>query len=238
MNQREQVIEELEKRKGIATLGMLYQAVDTRAWQAKDTAASIRRIVQDTKYFFKLKTGLYGLNTYRDKLGHLINENQPAEKRDELNHYYYQGLLLEIGNAKKGIKTFAPNQDKNQTFLHTTLGEMRKLQAVYPFSYADTVARACMIDVVWFNRRKMPYAAFEVEHSTDFTSALSKYIALQDFNIEFYVVANQNKRRQFDEKISRDECEPIKDRVQFMNYDKLVQWHGQTMAIAYLGDMP
>ncbi len=95
-----------------------------------------------------------------------------------------------------------------------------------------------MIDVVWFNRRNMPYAAFEVEHSTDFTNALSKYIALQDFNIKFYIVSNQSRGHEFKEKISRDEYHPIQKRVEFINYDKLANWHGQSMKTNLLGDLP
>ena len=237
MSQRDQVIEVMENQGGFATLGQLNQRVDCSSWETCTPYATIRRIVQNKKYFFRIRPGLWGLNTYQEKLGALLYENQSAEKREKLDHYYYQGLLLEIGNIQK-YQTFAPNQDKNKTFLHTTLGETRELQQIHQFSYQNIVERACMIDVIWFNRRNMPYAVFEVEHSTDFTNALSKYVALQDFNTKFYIVSNQSRGREFKDKILRDEYRPIKERVGFIDYDKLATWHGQSMQTNRLGQMP
>lgn len=187
--------------------------------------------------FFKIKPGLWGLNTYHKKLEHLTLDKVTPAKKEELNHSYYQGLLLQIGNIGK-YQTFVPHQDKNKGFLNTTLGDTRKLQLCHPFSYKNTVKRASMVDVIWFNRRDMPYAAFEVEHTTDFTAALSKYIALQDFNTKFYIISNQTREQEFNERIQRDEYHPIKSRVKFMDYEKLATWHGRNMQISCLGELP
>jgi len=238
MTQRNQIIQVMEKLGGVATLGQLNREVDCGGWKTKTPYASIRRIVQDKRYFFKIRPGLWALKTHRKKLRHLAGENQTPEKREQSDHAYYQGLLLEIGGIK-GYETFAPDQDKNRVFYGaTTLGEMRKLQSIYPFSYDDIVKRARMIDVIWFNKRRLPYAAFEVEHSTDFTEALSKYLMLQDFNTKFCVVAHQAKKRRFEEKMSRSEYQPIKGRVQFINYDKLADWHSKSMEAHAHRDMP
>ena len=237
MTQREQVIEVMEGLNGAATLLKLNQTVDFSGWKAKSPYANIRRIVQDDRYFFKIKPGLWGLNTHRKMLGHLIAENESTERKNQLDHYYYQGLLLEIGNMQN-YQTFIPDQDKNKNFLGTTLGEVRNLEKIHSFSYQSTIDRARMVDVIWFNKRNMPYAAFEVEHSTDFTNALSKYIALQDFNTKFYVVAGQYKKRQFEEKISRDEYLPIKYRVTFIDHEKLASWHSHSVEVNRLGDLP
>lgn len=237
MTQRNQVIGVMEKLNGIATLGTLYQKVDFSSWKTTTPYESIRRIVQDKNYFFNVKPGLWGLNTHRQEFSHLISTNQSPTEKEKSNHYYYQGLLLEIGNIKN-FQTFIPDQDKNKDFLGTTLGEMRKLEHIHPFSYQETVNRARMVDVIWFNQRNMPYASFEVEHSTDFTGALSKYIALQDFNTKFYVVANQHKKEQFEKIILRDEYFPLKRRVEFIDYEKLATWHSHSMQVTRLGDLP
>ncbi len=237
MGQREQVIQVMEQLGGVATLGMLNQKVNVQNWNTDTPYASIRRIIQDTQYFFKIKSGLWALNSHRDQLGHLTHKNKTPAQKAELDHYYYQGLLLEIGNVKN-YQTFIPNQDKNKEFLKTTLGEIRKLKTIYPFSYKDTVNRARTVDVLWFNRRNMPHAFFEVENSTDFTNALSKYIALQDFKAEFYVVANKIKNRQFAQKIVRDEYVPIRDRVKFLDYEELIDWHSDSMQINRFGELP
>ena len=238
MNQHDQVIQVMERLGGVATLGRLNKEVDVSNWKTKTPYASIRRIVQNQRYFFRIKPGLWGLNACREKLVHWTDENQPAKKIEERDHSFYQGLLLQIGKAQ-GYKTFVPNQDKNKDFLGATLGKVRDLQDIYQFSYEETVRRARMIDVIWFHKeRRMPYAAFEVEHSTDFTGALSKYIALQDFNTKFYIAASQVRKRQFDEKISRTEYAEIKKRVEFINYDKLADWHGKSMEDYRFRDMP
>ena len=237
MNQQQQVIQTMEQLGGFATLGALNQKMDVTGWNTNTPYASIRRIVQNKKYFFKIKPGLWALNAYREKLGVLLGEKQTPRQKAELDHYYYQGLLLEIGNVKN-FRTFIPNPDKNKTFLQTTLGDLRNLECMHQFGYREIVERAQLIDVVWFNRRRMPYAAFEVEHTTDFTGALSKYIALQDFNTKFYVVSGPERKRQFENKISRDEYHPIRARVKFLDYEKLGTWHGQSMEIARMGEMP
>ena len=234
--QRNQVIDVMEKLNGVATLGTLYKKVDVSGWGTKTPDDTIRRIVQEKKYFSNIKLGLWGLNTHREMFEHLIAGDEPTKKKTESEHYYYQGLLLELGNIQ-GYQTFSPDQDKNKDFLGNTLGETRTLEKIYPFGYAETIRRARTVDVIWFNRRNMLHSVFEVEHSTDFTNGLSKYIALQDFHTEFYVVASPNKEAQFKNKISRDEYLPIKCRVKFMSYKNLVKKHEKQMRIKQFKDL-
>ena len=53
MTQYEQVIDVMRNNGGYATLGFLNQKVDVSKWESKTPFASIRRIVQDEKYFSK-----------------------------------------------------------------------------------------------------------------------------------------------------------------------------------------
>ena len=46
-----------------------------------------------------------------------------------------------------------------------------------------------------FNRRKMPTYAFEIETTTNFTEAFSRYFALQDFHIEFCIIADKGREK-------------------------------------------
>lgn len=237
MNQTEQVISVMERLGGVSTLGRLYQTVDSSGWSTATPFATIRRIVQNERHFFKIKAGLWALNTHKEQLGHLINPGATAQKREELDHYYYQGLLLEIGNVKQH-QTFVPSQDKNKSFLDTTLGKVRKLEEIHRFGYERIVRRARTIDVIWFNRRNMPEAVFEVEHTTNFRGALSKYIELQDFNVKFYIIANPNRHRQYMNTISNDEYHPIKGRVKFLDYDQLAGWHSNIMQSVAFAELP
>lgn len=228
--QYNQVIQVMEQLGGYATLGMLNQKVDCNGWRTRTPYATIRRIVQEQKEFFRIRPGLWALETYRKKLGHLLDKKQSSKKQEERNHSYYQGLLLDTGNLR-GFQTFIPNQDKNQSFLKTTLGALRSRDTIPQFSYKKILDRVCRIDVIWFKDRDepngiyMPYAVFEVEHSTDFTGSLSRYLMLQDFNVKLYVVSSHVKEQEFKNKLSRVEYGPISRRVKFVDYELVGKWY-------------
>ncbi|MDP2918178.1 MAG: hypothetical protein Q8N68_01625, partial [bacterium] len=108
----------MEQRGGFATLGHLNQEVlkvPGVEWKTKTPFASIRRIVQDERFFFKVKPGLWALLSHKNKLPLEIfpTEIVPKLEQELFNHSYYQGLLVEIGNLKKH-ETFVPSQDKNK----------------------------------------------------------------------------------------------------------------------------
>ena len=61
MKQHEAVIKVMENNGGFSTLGFLYQNVlkiPDVEWKTKTPFASMRRIVQDERFFFKIKPGL------------------------------------------------------------------------------------------------------------------------------------------------------------------------------------
>src|SRR3990167_8387237 len=114
MKQHEAVIKVMEQDGGFATLGHLNQEVlkvSDVEWKTKTPFASIRRIVQDERFFFKIKPGLWALRSHRNKLPLEIfpTDIVPRAEQKLFNHSYYQGLLVEIGNLKK-YKTFVPSQ--------------------------------------------------------------------------------------------------------------------------------
>jgi hypothetical protein len=235
MKQYEAVIKVMEDNGGYATLGFLYQnAIKVKGciWKTKTPFASIRRIVQDKRYFFKIKPGLWALNDYKGKLPFNIpiNKANQITENDEFNHTYYQGLLVEIGNIKK-YDTFVPNQDRNKHYLNKTLNDIITLHVFYNFSYDHINNKARTVDVSWFNNRKMPCYLFEIEYSTNIQNSLLKYVELQDFNIKFYIISDKLRKREYDSKISLNAFHPIKNRVTFMDYDKLAEWHTKTAEI-------
>src|SRR3990172_4631211 len=138
MKQHEAVIKVMEEHGGYATLGQLNQSVfkvKGCEWKTKTPFASIRRIVQDERFFFKIRPGLWALKAYKDKLPPEIlpAKNQPKAKQEEYSHTYYQGLLVELGNFKN-YRTFVPNQDKNKLYLGRKLSEFTTIPAIYDFS--------------------------------------------------------------------------------------------------------
>ncbi|HCL00510.1 MAG TPA: hypothetical protein DHW42_10465 [Candidatus Marinimicrobia bacterium] len=224
----------MEENGGFATLGFLNQKVlkvPNCEWKTKTPFASIRRIVQDERFFFKIKPGLWALKSYKDVIlkKYPINSGKLEEEK-EFNHSYYQGLLVEIGNIKN-FQTFVPNQDKNKKFLNRTLKEITSIEYIFNFSYDNIINRAKTVDVVWFNKRKLPNFMFEVEHTTNINESLLKFYDLQDFNINFYIVADNNRKREYEQKISTDVFEVVKNKTKFLDYDKLAEWHTKSFEI-------
>ncbi|MEK7115266.1 MAG: hypothetical protein AAB847_02820 [Patescibacteria group bacterium] len=235
MKQHEAVIKIMERNGGFATLGYLNQEVlrvPGVEWKTKTPFASIRRIVQDERFFFKIKPGLWALLSHRDKLSPEIfpTDIVPKSEQELFNHSYYQGLLVEIGNLKK-YETFVPSQDKNKKFLGKTLSEVSSQENFYQFGYDHIVRKAKTVDVCWFNIRKMPSVLFEIEHSTDIQNSLLKFNELQDYNTNFFIVADKVRKAEYTGKLALNAFVPIKSRVQFMDYDKLSDWHTKTFEI-------
>lgn len=236
MKQYEAVIKVMEQNGGFATLGFLNQEVLKVLgveWKTKTPFASIRRIVQDERFFFKIKPGLWALLSHKNKLPRDILSTDVVPKREQelFNHSYYQGLLVEVGKLKQ-YETFVPSQDKNKRFLGKTLGEISSQTDFHQFGYDHIVRKAKTIDVCWFNARKMPSTLFEVEHSTDIQNSLLKFVELQDFNTKFFIVADKARKAEYKGKIELNAFVPIKARVQFMDYDVLSELHTKTFEIA------
>jgi hypothetical protein len=240
MKQHDAVIKIMEHNGGFATLGFLYQKVlkvPNVEWKTKTPFASIRRIVQDDRFSFKIRPGLWALHSYKNILPPDIFPIKitPKVEQEVFNHSYYQGLLVEIGNLKK-YNTFVPNQDKNKIFLGKTLGEISSQESFYHFGYDHIIRKARTVDVCWFNIRKMPSVLFEVEYSTDIQNSLLKFVELQDYNTKFFIVADKARKKEFTDKLFLNAFVPIKTRVQFMDYDKLSEWHTKTFEIVSLED--
>ncbi|MBF0473712.1 MAG: hypothetical protein HQK93_08275 [Nitrospirae bacterium] len=207
MTQYEAVKKTMEENGGYATLAFLNQNVLKNTdckWGTKTPFASIRKIVQDKRFFFKIKPGLWALLSYKKKLPIEIlpSKETPIKEQEIYNHSYYQGLLVEIGNLKK-FDTFVPHQDKNKKFLGKPLKDISSINDFYNFGYKRIVDRAKTIDVSWFNERKMPNTLFEIEHSTDFVNSLTKFSDLQDFNISFFIVADKIRKSDYERKLSQ-----------------------------------
>lgn len=232
MKQYEAVIKVMEANGGYATLGFLNQEVlkvEGCKWKTDTPFASIRRIVQDERFFFKIRPGLWALKSYKSKLPPEIlpTNEQPKAKQEEYNHTYYQGLLVEIGNLRNH-KTFVPNQDKNKLFLGKRLCDITTVPDMYKFGYEHIVNRAKTIDVAWFNERNMPANLFEIEHSTAIHNSLLKFVELQDFYTNFCIVANDVRKKEFQVKLSFEAFKPICKRVGFWSYDDVAELHSKT----------
>ena len=238
MTQAQAVIETIDMLGGIATLNQINQHVfdvEDCVWKTKTPFASVRRIVQQTKGIYKIKPGLYALETHRKQLEQdgitvQTEKNKNSEEVKAFNHSYYQGLLLEIGRMRH-LDTFVPNQDKNKMFIKTPLGEIRTLQAIPQYSYADLVERSSTIDVIWFNDHRMPHSFYEIEHSTDIQNSLLKFNDLKDFSARMVIVADEKRHAEFGSKMNYAAFNVLREnkRVAFLSYESLDKQYEQEL---------
>ena len=237
MTQPQAVIETIEMLGGVATLNQINQHVfeiTDCQWGSKTPFASIRRIVRHTNGIYRIKPGLYALESHRKELennGIIVqNEhNQDSEIVQTFNHAYYQGILLEMGKMHH-LDTFVPDQDKNKQFLNQELlGNLRTIQSIPEYTYPRLVKRSSTVDVIWFNDRQMPHSFFEVEHSTDIQNSLLKFIDLQDFAARMVIVADEKRHHEFDSKMHYAAFSQYADkkRVDFLSYESLGKQYEQ-----------
>ena len=145
--QYEAVIEVMKENGGFATLGQLYQQVlkvPNVEWRTKTPFASIRRIVQDSRFFFKIKPGLWVIKELQDKL--------PQE-------------LLR-------------------------------------------------------------------QSKTNIQNSLVKFVELQDFYSNFFIIADKVRQSEFHSKILLSAFKPIVPRIKFVNYEQVSAWHTKIFEIS------
>ncbi len=69
----------------------------------------------------------------------------------------------------------------------------------------------------------MPNSLFEVEHSTDFQNSLIKFSDLKDFYSRMIIVADDNRKREFSQKIQSSVFVDVSKRIDFLGYESLVK---------------
>jgi len=232
MTQREAVIEAMRANGGYATLGQLYKEalkIPGVRWETKTPFKSINRIVQNPKYFYRIRPGLWALLEDKDKLPADLKQKPEPES----DHTYYQGLLVELGNFRKQ-QTFVPKQDRGKPFLGKPLGRLVTLEDIYPFTYPEIVRRAAAVDVIWFSPRKFPSEFIEVENTTDMNGAFLKFVMFDAFYSAFRVVAPAARRTEFESKLAHPSFESIARRTKFTSYDVVTDMHtkaGEAIAL-------
>lgn len=66
-------------------------------------------------------------------------------------------------------------------------------------------------------------------------NSLLKYLELQDFNIEFWIVADESRKRLFESKIALTAFDVIRQRVKFLDYEKLSNTHQREYELRLVG---
>lgn len=239
--QTDAVIEAMQRQGGFATLRTLYEEapnIEGISWTTKTPQASIRHIVQDERYFFKIEPGLWALKTHLQRLPRSIINLLPGEasneKRESTRHYYYQGMLLEIGNLKK-MGTYVPPQDKRKSYTDKTLGDVATVSRLPEFTWPDIIKKIASIDVIWMKDR-FPASVFEVENTTTFERSFAKFGELSNFIITMVIVAPSTRKEEFNSYISHSLYRDLRRRVMFLSYEAVEQCYATTLSAICFGN--
>lgn len=224
-SQENQVIEVLRQEGGYATLKRLNEIIDFSTWKTKTPEASVRRIVQVSNQIFRIQPGLWALEEMRDVvLNHFELKEGNKKSEEQFTHGYYQGLLVEIGKFRQQ-QTYIPAQDKSRKFIDQCLGEMADITILPHFTYDNLLKKAKTVDVIWLNERNMPSNFYEIEHTTDIKNSLSKFYELQDFHAGFYIVADNFRKKEFEDKLHVSMFSAIEKRVKFIDYQRVSEMY-------------
>ncbi len=93
------------------------------------------------------------------------------------------------------------------------------------FTYDNILRKAKTVDVIWFNERGLPSDFYEIEHTTDIKKSLTKFYELQDFFAGFFIVADKQRKEEFEDKLHVSIFSPIVDRVRFLDYQRVVSMY-------------
>ena len=209
---------------GYAPLKLIYRKFseeyrDAKNVQGKSPNASLRHEALSNSRFERIGVGVYAL---RSRVPSLSFAPDPQTKKEKVTrrHSDIQGMLLEIGNTRDLVAD-TYTADRKAQFQNKTLGNIATMGKMPFFTYKPIVDAVRHVDVAWFNDRKFPMKVFEVEHTSDFRNALTKFCQLQDFKLTFCCVAEEAKKNKFLRVVEFSAYSAIRDRCEFIAYEKV-----------------
>ena len=207
---------------GHASLAVICRDIPKyREMTGKTPGQTVKERVQRDLRFVRIGFGVYALKSYRDENQlPMVPVAKTAEQKAVRRHAAIQGMLIEIGNNTPGIEnTYTP--DKGEVFDNKRLGSIATLEKMPSFTFPEVVKKASRVDVAWFNARRYPAYVFEVEHSTNFLGAMTKFCELQDFQTRFCCVAESRREKQFHDACGMAAFAAIADRCEFYSYEQV-----------------
>ena len=152
-----------------------------------------------------------------------------------VSHECIEMRLLELGNML-GFKIYTADSGKKCG--DRQLGELTNLS---PEELPRNITRE-KIDVVWYYKAGAHYKLFEVVLTTDIRTSLTKLSKVSGLNAEFFIVANIDKERVFNDEIRYNPAfSIIRNRTKFVSIDmvnKLYELTKQWMEYAKILNLP
>ncbi len=159
----------------------------------------------------------------------------PTEQKTipELSHGQAQSLVGSIG-IHKGYGLFFPKRDYAE--IDRSIVDFSKVKEL-PFFNSEVNGIISEVDVIWL-KGSSPFSLFEVEHTTPIYSGLLRFndVLLSVAGIDnFNVVSHSEKEGKFGREINRPtfKANNLMDKVTFLSYDSLYEWHRHLTGKAY-----
>ena len=207
----------------LASLQLIYKEFPKyRQLTGQTPFKTIQERVQRDNRFTRIGLGLYALTDFLHKIQ---KPEIPKKKKEkvEFHHSRIQGILLEIGELHQ-YGTYTP--DKNKNFDGKALGLIASIKECPQFTFTNIIQQTVrFIDVIWFNKRQFPYRVFEIENSTDFRGALTKFSELQDFTTEFFIISPKERKQKYETEVKKRAFEPISKRCKFRSYENVEEYY-------------
>ncbi|MEW6201435.1 MAG: hypothetical protein AB1546_05640 [bacterium] len=220
------------KNQGIASINFLYeQAKNYKELPSGDWQKTLRGVLYrevNRRRFKKIGLGVYALSSYEENkdsayLLALKNNSSDGYLKDVKDyHSVIEGMLIEIGNFFE-YRTYT--SDVNKNFDGKRLKDLCGITEIPNFTYSELKNLISKSDVIWFNKLRLPFPKFifEVESTTDFTKSMFKMYQLLDFDIRFVLVAKENKKNIFLDRMDKEPFAVIKDKFNFRSFEEVAK---------------
>jgi len=152
-----------------------------------------------------------------------IDQVEPPLEPSRINidsHEAAEFYLIELGNLLR-FDTYTVDQSK--FYGENRLGDITSLNKPLEFAGERTLNIVKNIDVMWFGEHDNPTHCFEVEHTTDINTGLSRLILIYPGTARLFIVAPENKRRRYEQFMDRIPYRRRSDDFRFISYKELAE---------------
>ncbi|MFH0846431.1 MAG: hypothetical protein V1894_00020 [Chloroflexota bacterium] len=217
----------MDKNNGMASLNFLYeQASSYKQLPSGDWQKTLRGVLYrevNRGRFKKIGLGVYALPKYEDKSSaySYASKNLPlSQYLSDVKDYHttFEGMLLELGTF---FEYMTYTGDLNRSFDGKKLRELCGLTEVPDFTYPELKTLVSKCDTIWFTKARLPFPKyiFEVESTTDFTNSMLKMYQLVNFDARFILVASQERKGIFTNRIEKEPFAKEKHRFSFRSFE-------------------
>jgi predicted RNA-binding protein len=161
----------------------------------------------------------------KSKLKETITEGAGVKPDFRPTHTSIEWALVFLGKHSS-YETWITRSDRNKTHAGTPIGT-DSLQDLPDLGVGASVKSIIEnIDVLWLKRNRV-VAAYEVEHTTNIHSGLTRLNdlvrAAPNLNINLYIVAPDERRSKLERELQRPSFEDLQGKVSFIPYSRIIK---------------